>query len=190
MACGGCAPQSLPIIEQNLLPLLGHLWLKGQRELNSVEWCQQTEKLPCTGCLFGRSVATNVSIAAVDVSVLFCCVKEQSKYRSLQMPDCGSSLFVRVMQGNRTAGPGVQELCSKGTSALREGWSWVNVPGGADKLNLCKFAGVELAEWVSLQWAAVVRFPPEKWLHFRRGGAVPVAMGFAERLTGGKVLQQ
>lgn len=38
-------------------------------------------------CLFGRSVATNVSITAVDVLVLLCSVKEQSKYRSLQMPD-------------------------------------------------------------------------------------------------------
>lgn len=101
-----------------------------------MESCQQAEKLPCTACLFGRSVATNASIAAVDVSVLFCCVKEQSKYGSLQMPDCFFSVFIIVMQGNRTAVPGVQELCSKGTSTIRVGWSYVNDPSGADQLNL------------------------------------------------------
>lgn len=136
MACGGCAPLSLPIIEWSLLPLLGHLWLKGQRELNGVEWCQQTEKLRYMVCLFGRSVATNVSIAAVDASVLFCCVKERSKYRSLQMPDPFSSVFIIVMQAKETAVPGVQELCNKGTSTILEGWSSVNVPNVVDQFNL------------------------------------------------------
>ena len=134
MACGGCAPLSLPIIERSLQPLLGHLWLKGQRELNGVEWCQQTEKLRCMACLFGKSVAANVSIAAVDVLVVFCCVKEQSKYRSLQMPDPFSSVFIRVMQADETAVAGVQEFCSKGTSAILEGWSCVNVPSVVDQI--------------------------------------------------------
>ena len=35
-----------------------------------------------------------------------------------------------------------------------------------------------------------MRFSPEKWLRFRRGGAAPVGIGFAECVTGGKALQQ
>lgn len=100
-----------------------------------MEWCQQTEKLRCMVRLFGRSVATSVSIAAVDVSVLFCCVKERSKYRSLQMPDPFSSAYIIVMQANKTAVPGVQELCSKGSSTVLEGWSCVNVPSVVDQFN-------------------------------------------------------
>lgn len=87
-------------------------------------------------CLFGRSVATNVSIAAVDGSVLFCCVKEWSKYRSLRMPGSFSSVFIIAMQANETAVPGVQELCSKGTSTIQEGWSCVNVLSVVDQFNL------------------------------------------------------
>lgn len=39
-------------------------------------------------------------------------------------------------EANETAVPGVQELCSKGTSAIQEGWSCVNVLSVVDQFNL------------------------------------------------------
>ena len=52
------------------------------------------------------------------------------------MPDPFSSVFIIVMQANETAVPGVQELCSKVTSAIQGGWSCVNVLNAVDQFNL------------------------------------------------------
>lgn len=129
MTCGGCAPLSLPIIERSLLPLPGHLWLKGERELNSVEWCQQIGimlhgmsvwEVCCNKCEYHRSGCVGPIVLCQGT------VKIQIFANARPF----SSMFRMVMQADETAVPGVQECCSQ------EGWSCVDVPSVVDQFNL------------------------------------------------------
>lgn len=169
---------SLPIIEQSLLPLLGHSWLKGQQSLTVWNGASR-QKLRCMERLFGTSVATNVSLASVDVSYLFGCVKKWSKQSSLPRTDPFPSAFMVVIQKKKLCG--VKELFSKETSSIQEGLSCVNVLSMRYQFRLLmKVSGVQLAFSGFLQWFAVMGLSPWKWLHFRVGGAAPMGADFAE----------